>query len=172
MKSTWQPRKLQGDRVSIQRIEAETLVYDELTHRAWCLNLSSACVWQLCDGRRTLDEIRAAAGMELGSAVTEDLLLLAMAELEEKGLLENSMAEALPRDASRRQLIGRMGLAAAALLPVVAAIAAPPALAQSGSTGTGDAVSREQKRRALAARSAGSGSAPEKQDKPSDPYTQ
>ena len=33
-------------------------------------------------------------------------------------------------------MIGKIGLAAAALLPIIAAITAPPALAQSGSVGT------------------------------------
>jgi len=170
MKSKWQPRKVQGDSLTIQRIEAEILVYDERTHRAWCLNPSSACIWQLCDGCNTIEEIRAAAAKELGSAATEDLILLTMEELQEKGLLEGDLADSMPRDASRRRMIGKIGLAAAALLPVVAAISAPPALAQSGSTGT-DARSREQKRRALEAQNLRSGSAPEQQGEPSDPYT-
>lgn len=171
MKSTWQPRKLQGDRITIRKIEAEVLVYDERTHQAWCLNPSSACIWQLCDGRNTVEDIVAAATRELGSAVNEELVLLTMEELQEKRLLEGNLAGALPRDPSRRKMIGRIGLATAALLPVVAAIAAPPALAQSGSTGTGDAASREQKKRALAARNPQPASSPAQQDEPSDPYT-
>jgi hypothetical protein len=34
-------------------------------------------------------------------------------------------------------MMGKIGLTAAALLPVVAALTAPPAMAQSGSVGTG-----------------------------------
>jgi len=142
MKSTWRPRKLQGDRISIRAIEAEVLIYDERTHRAWCLNPSSACIWQLCDGRNTVGNIAAGAVKELGSAVNEERVLLTIAELQEKGLLEGDMVEVLPRDASRRAMIEKIGLAAAALLPVVAMITAPPALAQSGSTGTNVSPSR------------------------------
>jgi hypothetical protein len=135
MKSTWQPRKLKGDRITVQEIAAEILIYDELTHRAWCLNPSSACIWRLCDGRNTVAGIAAKAARELGATVTEELVLLTLAELHENGLLESGIAAALPRDASRREMIGKLGLATAALLPVVAAISAPPALAQGGSVG-------------------------------------
>jgi hypothetical protein len=136
MTSTLRPLRLQGDQVTIREIEGEILIYDERTHRAWCLNPSSACIWQLCDGRTTVGRIADCAAKELGPAMNEELVLLALEELREKGLLEGGSVEALPRDASRREMIGKIGMAAAALLPVVAAIAAPPALAQSGSVGT------------------------------------
>jgi hypothetical protein len=136
MTSTLRPCKLQGDRITIREIEAELLIYDERTHRAWCLNRSSACIWQLCDGRNTVGKIAAGAAKELGSAVNEELVLLTLEELQEKGLLQGGMVKALPRGASRREMIGKIGLVAAALLPAVAAITAPPALAQSGSVGT------------------------------------
>jgi Coenzyme PQQ synthesis protein D (PqqD) len=146
MISTLQPRKLQGSHITVRQIEDETLIYDERTHRAWCLNTSSARVWHLCDGRRTVEEIAAGEAIELGSAMSEELVLLTLEELSEKGLLTGGMTEALPRDASRRKMIGKIGLAAAALLPVVAAITAPPALAQSGSVGTD---SRKRLKKAL-----------------------
>jgi len=139
MTSTLRPRKLQGDLIIVRKIEAEVLIYDERTHRAWCLNRSSACMWQLCDGRNTIEDIAAQAAKVLGSAVNQELVLLTMEELQEKGLLERDRVDALPRDVSRRRMIGKIGLATAALLPVVAAITAPPALAQSGSAGTNSA---------------------------------
>jgi hypothetical protein len=145
MTSTLRPHKLQGDRITIREIEAEILIYDERTHRAWCLNPSSACIWQLCDGRNTLGEIAAGATKKLGSQVNRELVLFTLEELQEKGLLEDGMAEALPRGPSRREMIGKVGLAAALLLPAIAAITAPPAMAQSGSVGT-DARRRAKKR--------------------------
>ena len=66
----------------------------------------------------------------------EELVLFALEELREKDLLEGGSVEALPRGASRREMIGKIGLAAAVLMPLVATITAPPALAQSGSVGT------------------------------------
>ena len=164
MKSTWQPRKLQGDWITIREIEAETLIYDEHTHRAWCLNHTAACIWQLCDGRNTLGNIAAEAAKLLGIEANEDLVRLTMEELREKGLLEIDMVEDLPHDISRRAMFGKIGLATAALLPVVAAITAPPAMAQSGSTGTGDVA--RSKQRAQAARSVQSPSQPAQQTDP------
>jgi len=146
MTSTLRPRKLQGDRITIREIEAEVLIYDERTHRAWCLNPSSACIWQLCDGRNTVGMIATESAKKLGSAVNEDLVLLTLEELQQKSLIEGGMVEGLPRGASRREMIGKIGLAAAALLPVVAAITAPPALAQSGSVGTGTAARKRARR--------------------------
>jgi hypothetical protein len=136
MTSTLRPRRLQGDCITTKEIEAETLIYDERSHRAWCLNRSSACIWRLCDGRNTVSEVAALATAELGSAVAEDLVLLTLEDLEENGLLDNGKLEAMPRDPSRRQMLGRIGFATAALLPVIAGIAAPPAMAQSGSVGS------------------------------------
>jgi hypothetical protein len=136
MTSTLRPCKLQGDSITIREIEAEVLIYDERTHRAWCLNPSSACIWKLCNGRNTMGQIAACAAKELGAAVSEELVLLTLEELREQGLLEAGIAEVLPQGTSRREMISKVGLAAAALLPVIAAISAPPALAQSGSVGT------------------------------------
>jgi hypothetical protein len=149
MTSTLQPRKLQDDCITLREVEAETLIYDERTHRAWCLNPSSACIWQLCDGRNTVGEIAACATKELGSAVSEELVLLTLEELQERGLLEGGMV-----GPSRREMIGKIGLAAAALLPVIAAITAPPAFAQSGSVGSGPAVRRRVRKPVAPAQSA------------------
>jgi hypothetical protein len=147
MTSTWRPRKLQGNRITIREIEAEILIYDERTHRAWCLNPSSACIWRLCDGRNTVEAIAAGAAKELGSAVNKDLVLLTLEELQERGLLEGGTMQVLLRDASRREMMGKIGLAAAALLPVIASITAPPALAQvGGSVGTGPEVRKRVKK--------------------------
>jgi len=137
MTSTLRPRKLQGDCITTREIEAEILIYDERTHRVCCLNPSSACIWQLCDGRNTVEDITAQAAERFGAALDEQLVLFALEELQEKGLLESGMVESISCGATRRKMIGRIGLAAAALLPLVAAITAPPAWAQSGSVSTG-----------------------------------
>jgi len=136
MTSTLRPCKLQGDRITIREIAAEILIYDQRTHTVWCLNPSSACIWRLCDGQNTVKGIAARAAKQLGAAVDEELVLFALEELREKDLLEGGSVEALPRGASRREMIGKIGLAAAVLMPLVATITAPPALAQSGSVGT------------------------------------
>lgn len=97
MTSTLRPRSIQSDHIAVQDVEAETLIYDERSHKAWCLNHSSACIWRLCDGQNTIVQIAAIAATELGSPITEDLVLLTLAELTEKGLLLPEAAEFLPQ---------------------------------------------------------------------------
>jgi len=141
MPRTTHPRKILSDRLTLQEVETETLLYDERSHRAWCLNRSSACIWHLCDGRNTIRQIAAQAGAELHAPVSEDLVLLALTELREKELLEPESFAPLPHGLTRREMMGRVGFAAAALLPVIATLVAPPPAAASslsGSGGTGD----------------------------------
>jgi hypothetical protein len=137
MTSTLRPRNIQGDRISIQEVETETLIYDERTHKAWCLNRSSACIWRLCNGEHTVSEIAANASAELSSPVSEDLVLFTLDELGQKELLRGPV-HVLPKELSRREIMAKAGLTAAALLPVIAALTAPPASAQTASAGTGD----------------------------------
>jgi hypothetical protein len=138
MTSNFHPRSIPNDRIIVREMDTETLLYDERTHKAWCLNQSSACIWRLCDGKHAVSEIAEAASRELGSPVNEELVLLTVAELREKELLEEIAPALLPEGMSRRAMIGRAGLVAAALLPVIASVVAPPAAhAVSGTGGTG-----------------------------------
>lgn len=124
------PRPINLERISVQIIGEETLLYDELHHRAWCLNRSSACIWRLCNGQRNVQQIAAAASEELGAQVTEEIVLLTLAELREKNLLASESAAGLSESVTRRQMLSRTGLAAAAILPLVASVLTPPAHAQ------------------------------------------
>jgi hypothetical protein len=133
MTASMQPRSIRRERTSLQVIGEETLLYDELHHQAWCLNKSSACIWQLCDGQRDAEQIATAATSELDAPVTVEIVLLTLAELREKQLLEPETVTMLPDGVTRREMISRAGLAAAVLLPVIASILAPPARAQHGS---------------------------------------
>jgi len=137
MTATLRPRSIQCDRMAIQDVGSETLLYDEQSHKAWCLNRSSACIWRLCDGQNTVSQIGAAATAQLGTPVSEEIILLTLAELRDQKLLQPDRDELLPEGMTRRQMISRAGLTAAALLPVIAALTAPRAVADGGSVGTG-----------------------------------
>jgi hypothetical protein len=119
------PRRLQRH-VSVQQVEAETLVYDERRHQAFCLNESSSTVWRLADGKHTVAQIRAAASVELKAEVSEEFVLFALEELRRDGLVEPSTITARPA-MSRRVLLQRLGVGGALLVPAVAAIVAPTA---------------------------------------------
>lgn len=140
MTSTVHPRNILGHHVTLQEVETETLIYDEHSHKAWCLNRSSACIWRLCDGRTSLEQIAARASIELGSPVSDELVLLTLAELREQALLQPDSFQHAPDGLTRREMMARAGLAAVALLPVIAALAVPPAAsALSGGVGSGAA---------------------------------
>ena len=117
----------------VRELPDEVLVYDLDTHRAVCLNSTAAQVWRLCDGRRTTADIRKALEKSSGGPVPEELVWLALEQLGRDKLLDARP----PRPAelaglSRRELIKRVGLAAAVALPAVVSIVAPtPAQAAS-----------------------------------------
>jgi len=122
--------------ISVQRVGSETLLYDERRHKAFCLNASSAAVWNLADGQRTVAEIGAAASCELGIEVGEDLVRFGLEELCRDGLVEaDGLVEKIAAgpSISRRAVLQTLGVGGAMLLPVVVAIMAPTAAeAQSG----------------------------------------
>ncbi len=117
------PRKRTSG-LSIQPVGEETLLYDERTHKAFCLNRVAGTVWQLCDGSRDLTEIRNAASVILGAPVSAETVQLALTDLQRDGLVEAEGAVAM---LSRRALVAQIGAGAALMIPVVAVVMAPKA---------------------------------------------
>jgi hypothetical protein len=120
------PRSVQAH-ISKQRIGAETLLYDGLRHKAFCLNESSSIVWRLANGERSIAQICAAAGLELKTSVSEELVLFAVEELRRDGLMEPSIRHSAGQAITRRIMLQRLGVGGAMLLPVISAIVAPTA---------------------------------------------
>lgn len=115
----------------VQRVSDETLVYDERTGRAHCLNRAAALVWEHTGELTTVEEIAAVLNRELGIAPDVDVVRLALRKLEKAGLLDPvSEPEPSARSVSRRELARRLGLAAgmAIGLPLVSSIVAPTPL--------------------------------------------
>lgn len=46
-----------AENLIVQEFNGETLIYDKLTHKAFCLNATAALIWQACDGRNDANEI-------------------------------------------------------------------------------------------------------------------
>lgn len=107
----------------IEGLDDETLVYVLDSHKAHCLNSTSAAVWRLCDGRRDVAALARALESETGVPAHEDLVWLALEQLGGAHLLTDPM----PRTAriSRRRLIRKLGEAAA--LPLIVSIVSPTA---------------------------------------------
>ena len=121
-----QPPRLRADGLVIHELPDELLVYDKVRDLAHCLNQTAAFVWRACDGQRAPEEIARKLTTQLAVAVPEDVVLLALAQLEEIHLLEQR--ETIPSSfagMSRRQMARSLGLTAAVSLPLITSILAP-----------------------------------------------
>ena len=126
MKSKPNSRK---ENLVIQEFENEVLIYDVKINKAFCLNETSALVWQLCDGNHSVAEISRKLSEKLKSDIPEDLVRLALDQFKRDALLDR--ADEVEIDfggLSRRQIIRKVGFASLAALPVVASVVAPSAV--------------------------------------------
>lgn len=119
--------------IVVQEFENEVLIYDLNINKALCLNQTSALVYQLSDGTRTVSEISELMSKKLKTLVSEDLVWLSIDGLKKDNLLEN--ADEVPlhfAGLSRREVIKKIGLGSIIALPVIASVIAPSSvLAQS-----------------------------------------
>lgn len=115
----------------IQEMPEEILVYDLETNKAHCLNQTAAFVWEACDGINSATDIARLFGEFSGNTVSEDLVWLAIDQLNEKNLLEKEMTVNF-QGQTRREIIKKIGLATIIALPIVSSLVAPMA-ASAGS---------------------------------------
>lgn len=116
------------DRIIVQDMTGELLIYDLDRHTAHCLNESAALIWKRCDGRTSIAELARALEQSNGPA-SEEVICMAISNLRKRHLLAD--ASDLPKRVSklsRREMIRRVGIAAAVGLPLVTSIIAPSAL--------------------------------------------
>ncbi len=110
----------------IQEMPDEVLVFDMETNKAHCLNETAAFVWKACDGSKSVTEITKLFGNQSGKLVDENLVWLAIDQLNENNLLEQEL-KANFNGQSRRDVIKKIGLAAVIALPIVSSLVAPSA---------------------------------------------
>lgn len=126
----------------IDDLPDEVLVYDLERDQAHCLNRTAALVWRCCDGSTSAPEIARRLKVELDAPFKEELVWLALDQLEKLHLLEHSIS--IPSQftrLSRRQMIRNLGLAAAIAVPVVTSIVAPTAVQAATCTLSGNPCS-------------------------------
>jgi Coenzyme PQQ synthesis protein D (PqqD) len=115
------------ERLIVDELQDEVLVYDLDRHQAHCLNSTAALVWKHCDGQTNPPDIARRLEDKLRVPCKEDHVWLALRQLEETHLLEQPIA--LPPQLagmSRRQMVRTLGVAAAVAVPLVTSIVAPP----------------------------------------------
>ena len=75
--------------IIVQNLENEILIYDLKTNKAFCLNETSALIFQLCDGNKTVAQIKDLLSVKLKTQISEDLVWLALDGLKKNNLMEN-----------------------------------------------------------------------------------
>ncbi|MFY9607467.1 MAG: PqqD family protein [Blastocatellia bacterium] len=112
----------------VQEMPDELLVYDLARHKAHCLNQTAALVWKRCDGKTSSKQIAHLLEKHTECPVDEAVVLLAFDQLAKAHLLQAEAGKWLESAGiSRREVIRRIGVAAAVSLPIVTSIIAPNA---------------------------------------------
>jgi hypothetical protein len=122
-KESGQPQARTSDLV-VKGLGEELLVYDLARHRAHSLNRVAAAVWQACDGTRGVVALGVAAAGAIGHPVPAEAVRYALQALGRAQLLQGPTEEG---GLTRRQVMARLGTAAAVALPLVTTIIAPTA---------------------------------------------
>jgi len=109
-----------------RQLDDELIVYDAETHRAHSLNHTAAVVWESCDGKTTVaGMLRTFQKTVLG--IDDRILFATLIQLQKAGLLIEGTFP--PSDEvsslSRRNLIRKIGKAAAVALPIATSIIVP-----------------------------------------------
>ncbi|MDQ6785929.1 MAG: PqqD family protein [Acidobacteriota bacterium] len=144
MQKNFKPVSRQENLV-VQELHGEVLIYDLAENKAFCLNETSALVWQMCDGKKNVTEINEILSKKLNSPANEDLVWLALDQLKKEKLIETKEDFQIDFNGlSRREVIKKVGLASVIALPLVASLVAPtPASAQSGAPACNTAVASQ-----------------------------
>jgi hypothetical protein len=122
----------------VQELKGELLIYDLNNNKAYCLNPTSAMIWNLCDGNNSVLDITKQAGKKLKQPVTDELVYLALDQFKADNLLDSNQEIEIKFDGlSRREVIRKVGFASLVALPVISSLVAPTAaMAQSAGAGS------------------------------------
>ena len=126
------PRARQ-DKLVVEELPDEILVYDLKRHKSLCLNPTATLVWRRCDGRTSVAEVAALLEEQWAAPTDEVVVWMALDRLGRAHLLSEPVT--LPADRaqySRREMLRKLRRVAGItlLLPVIESIVAPLAAAQ------------------------------------------
>jgi hypothetical protein len=125
------PLARRGD-VFVENLPEEVVVYDKTNNKVHSLGKIAAAVWESCDGSKSVDDLGQAVEARLGAPADREVVLLALEELENAGLLEPGSGVIVNPDLpSRREAMGKIALASTALVATILA-PAPAAHASKG----------------------------------------
>ena len=111
------------EKLITRQLPGELLVYDLRRHKAFCLNETAAMVWRHCNGQRTVAQLAEELTREYRSPADEQLVWLALHQLEKSHLLQTGGGHHIA-PVTRRRLI-RAGIISAIALPLISGIISP-----------------------------------------------
>ncbi len=104
--------------------DGTTAILDKNTKSVYSLNASAAAAFEACSNTASAAQIAKSMQAALGTPVTEEMALTALAQLEEHGLVSSTVPEDVAAIASRRSLLKKIGAVGGAAIPVVLAMTA------------------------------------------------
>jgi hypothetical protein len=111
--------------IVVKELADEVLVYDTNQYKAHCLSQTAALVWKNCNGRRTVPEIAEILRKQTGTQA-DQVVWYALDQLGRADLLEGRVKRPANTPVySRRQLLGRIGVAALLSVPLIVSIPVP-----------------------------------------------
>jgi Coenzyme PQQ synthesis protein D (PqqD) len=114
--------------VIARQLDQETLIVDEKTNTAHCLNATASRVWELCDGENSVGAMIRDLSQRSLRTLSETVVWMALGQIRKAGLLPKEPAfPDRPKFVSRRELVRNMGVSAALALPMVTTILLPTA---------------------------------------------
>lgn len=120
------------DGLVVQEVPGELLVYDLDSDKAHCLNETAAIVWNACDGNTSVSDIAAVVAATSKGEASDDLVWLAIDQLNESNLLDEELTPRFTGE-SRRDVLKKIGIGAMIALPIVASLAAPKSVMAASS---------------------------------------
>ncbi len=122
------------DKLVVENLKNEVLIYDLERDQASCLNETAAAVWQYADGNTSVSAIAEKLAQKFGMPVDVGVVWYALDQLGKKNLLRERVA--IPTQynrMTRRDFLVKAGIVGAAVaIPVVIAMTAPtPAMANT-----------------------------------------
>jgi len=116
------------ERLLIESLPDEVLVYDLDQKKAHCLNGTAALIWNHCDGKTSVDEMAIILGERSKSPADKDVVWLGLDRLQKARLIEEPVVMPAGKERlSRRELVKKIGLAVS--IPLVISVIAPRASA-------------------------------------------
>jgi hypothetical protein len=125
--------------IASTEVDGELILYDRDRRAAHCLDAAAAVVWRSCDGDTSPAEVAERLRADVDPAADIASVELALARLDEAGLLEAGAPARRP-GINRRVALRRIG--AAAVAPAVLSIALPSAYAATSCLTGGQACTQ------------------------------